>query len=253
MTLSPDFPPSLPEVADQDMELLDIHTHRTPPPADALLSVTLPLPPDATLDRLSDGSPVALGIHPWQTSGFNTPEDASALLAELECLAATPQVIAIGEAGLDPLRGAPLPVQESIFRSQIALSETTGKPLIIHLVRAWDQFLKIRRDTAPRQPWILHGFRGKPRVLEMLLRERHSASISDSSPYGPLYFSVGPRFNPGSLPLIPADRLLIETDDSPAAIGDVLGSVSSTLSIDPADLRRQLVANSRRLFPTPLQ
>ena len=149
MTLSPDFPPPLPEVADQDMELLDIHTHRTPPPADALLSVTLPLPPDATLDRLSDGSPVALGLHPWKTAGFNTPEEASTLLAELADLAATPQVIAIGEAGLDPLRGAPLPVQESVFRSQIAISETTGKPLIIHLVRAWDQFLKIRRDTAP--------------------------------------------------------------------------------------------------------
>lgn len=253
MTLSPDFSPHLSEVADQDMELLDIHTHRTPPPADALLSVTLPLPPDATLDRLSDGSPVALGLHPWQTAGFNTPEDASALLAELAYLAATPQVIAIGEAGLDPLRGAPLPVQESIFRSQIALSETTGKPLIIHLVRAWDQFLKIRRDTAPRQPWILHGFRGKPRVLEMLLRERHSASTSGSSPYGPLYFSVGHRFNPCSLPLIPADRLLIETDDSPPAIGDILGSVSSTLGMAPADLRRQLVANSRRLFPTPNQ
>ena len=148
MTLSPDFPPPLPEVADQDMELLDIHTHRTPPPADALLSVTLPLPPDATLDRLSDGSPVALGLHPWKTAGFNTPEEASTLLAELADLAATPQVIAIGEAGLDPLRGAPLPVQESVFRSQIAISETTGKPLIIHLVRAWDQFLKIRRDTA---------------------------------------------------------------------------------------------------------
>ena len=189
MTLSPDFPPPLPEVADQDMELLDIHTHRTPPPADALLSVTLPLPPDATLDRLSDGSPVALGLHPWKTAGFNTPEEASTLLAELADLAATPQVIAIGEAGLDPLRGAPLPVQESVFRSQIAISETTGKPLIIHLVRAWDQFLKIRRDTAPRQPWILHGFRGKPRVLEMLLRERHDAPfqprLTSPHPCGP--------------------------------------------------------------------
>lgn len=217
------------------MEILDIHTHRPAPGALLSTDISTGLPEPLP-------APVSVGLHPWHTAGFGSAADVRPLLDLLASTARRNEVAAIGEAGLDSLRGAPLPVQAEIFRRQIEISEQTRKPLIIHLVKALDLLLAIRRDARPSMPWILHGFRSGPGVLGQLLR------LSPPGSPSPLYFSVGPRFNPETVRLIPADRLLIETDDSPATITEVLESVAAARSASPATLRATILENTTRLL-----
>ena len=50
------------------------------------------------------------------------------------------------------------------------LAEEVGKPLVIHLVKAVDELLKVKRDLRPSNPWIIHGFRGKAALAEEYLK-----------------------------------------------------------------------------------
>lgn len=145
--------------------ITDFHTHT-------------PLKPNAIINRYpGDERPggyyYSVGIHPWYSFEV-TPQ----MWRQLEIDAAAPEVIAIGECGIDKLRGADISLQAEIFRRHILLSEALGKPLIIHCVRAIEQIERLRTEMRPTQPWILHGFRGKPRQAHQLLSRGYYLSTT---------------------------------------------------------------------------
>lgn len=145
----------------------------------------------------------SVGIHPWDSA-----EVSEAALEWLREAAASERVVAIGETGFDALRGGDMERQEALFREHIALSRQYGKPLIIHNVRGTDRLVRLHRELKPAEPWIVHGFRGKPELARQLVNEG-------------LYLSVGERFNRNSSEVIPAERLLLESDDSQADVRDI--------------------------------
>ncbi len=165
----------------------NIHTHRRDRDADAVINV---VPGEAMLDRQA----YSVSIHPWNA---DTATDES--LSTLARHARDPRVVAIGETGIDRLRGPELAIQERLFREHIKLSEALAKPLIIHCVRAYDVILKLKKELRPVQPWIIHGYRGGVALTRQLLA-------------ADLYLSIGARYNADSVALIPASRLLHETD-----------------------------------------
>ena len=169
--------------------MLDFHTHN-PHATDALISV------EPQEFAPTPGHHYSVGIHPWHTA-----EVTSDTIDRLDQAAAHPAVLAIGETGLDRLRGADLDRQTAILRHHIDLSERLHKPLVLHIVRAYPEIITLKRQLRPTQPWVIHGFRGKPALARQLL---------DAG----FYLSLGERFNPDTAPIIPADRLLIETDES---------------------------------------
>lgn len=211
------------------MALLDCHTHNPERWRDAIVSCR-----PGEFARLSADYPDAVfsvGVHPWDTvSG-----DAAGLersLQILEDIATDPRVVAIGEAGLDGLRGASDDVQEAVLRRQIELSETVGKPLIIHCVRRYDRMLHLQREMHPQQPWIWHGFRGKPELARQILA---------ASPRN--YISLGERFNPLAAATIPYDRLLAETDEIPLPINQIITSIAAARPEAAPVLAHHLAAN----------
>ncbi|MBE3599114.1 MAG: TatD family hydrolase [Limnochordaceae bacterium] len=100
---------------------------------------------------------VAVGIHPHEAGRVADLEEAA---RRIETLAAAPQVVAIGEIGLDyHYRFAPPGVQQAVFERQLALAQALGKPAIIHAREAERQVL----DTLARYPGVrgvLHAFAG---------------------------------------------------------------------------------------------
>lgn len=133
------------------------------------------------------------GIHPWMA------DRADEYWQWLEEVLAHPRVLAVGEAGLDALRGPDQATQTRVFERQAELSERFAKPLIIHAVRSWPALTALRRRLKPSQPWIIHGFRGKPELARQLLDQGFSLSF-------------GHRFNPDSYALTPPERRYSETD-----------------------------------------
>lgn len=213
---------------------VDIHTHHPlPSPSPQILSLT-----PAEYRRLSGATPppavrYSVGIHPWDTPSVNAEADLSTISQAL----ADPATVAVGECGLDLLRGAPLQRQEELFRRQIELSERAGKPLIIHLVKAWDTLMRLHRQLRPHRPWILHGYRGKPALTARLIT------------FDNLFFSLGEHFNPGSAAIIPLDRLLLETDDSEIDIADIAARVAAAKGTSAAVITSATTATARSIFP----
>ena len=87
--------------------------------------------------------------------------------------------LAVGEAGLDKLADAPMDLQVEVFRCQACLAEAVGKPLVLHLVKAVDELLKVKRDLRPSKPWIIHGFRGKAALAEEYLKHGFYLSFGE--------------------------------------------------------------------------
>jgi TatD DNase family protein len=190
--------------------IADIHTHRLDAPAgQAVINL-----PDTVLSGVPfsfrEGALYSVGIHPMYPGDWEQAFHAG------ETLAQRPEIVAVGECGLDKLSPVALETQQDCFSRHIALACQLQKPLIIHCVRAWDELLQTLRRSPAGVTCIVHAFRGKPQLAQQLLRAG-------------LYLSFGPRFNADSLRLCPPDRRCAETDDSGLPVEAVLQSHSEAL------------------------
>lgn len=164
-------------------EVADIHTHN-PLATDAVINLApgMTMRPDALY---------SVGIHPWW---------AVADFDWVESLARHPQVVMIGECGIDRLRGAHSPVEQlEMLRRHAELAEQVGKPLLLHVVRGYGEVMALHRQMRPSAPWIIHGFRGKPQLAKQL------ANMG-------IHLSLGAKFNPGVPEAVPPSMLHRETD-----------------------------------------
>lgn len=187
----------------------DIHTHLPAPRPDAVISAS-PEEIESLVSRFPDQL-WSVGYHPWElTHGGLSPEQLDALRR----VAALPQVVAVGETGIDQIHegAAPLFVQMNALKEHVTVSESVGKPLVLHAVRAQDILAPIRGQLNASQPWIIHGFRGKPSIARIYL----NAGIA---------LSYGELFNPESVAITPEDMLYTETDTSSKPIDEIIESI----------------------------
>lgn len=206
------------------MTITDVHTHHLQATG-AVISV---MPADF---HPQPGLLYSVGLHPWHTADA----DAAEQLQLLEQVATHPQVVAIGETGLDALRGVPLERQEQLMLRHISLAERLGKPLILHMVRTSQQVLRLWRQSARRVPWVIHGMRGNANVARPLLQAG-------------FYLSFGARFNPATVLATPPHQLLLETDDAAITISQVAQAVAAVLQVSPEALLHQATQNATRLL-----
>lgn len=176
------------------------------------------------------GRKISLGIHPWHI-GSGWKEE----FRLLELAASNANVIAIGECGMDRLKSsAGTELQKEVFRAHALLAEKEQKPLIIHCVKAFDDILAMRKEIAPEQAWVIHGFRGKPQLAEQLTKTG-------------IFLSLGEHFNAESARTIPAERLFIESDESTLTIGEIYSRIASARGTGIDELAAQTYSN-RRIF-----
>lgn len=209
---------------------IDIHTHHLPPEGTAgiqnLLRPELPEPAPGLY---------SMGIHPAFTDPFHWEKQLETLYANSK----DPRVIAIGETGLDTGCTTPFSLQETVFSAQIELAAATGKPLIIHCVKAWEPLLALLQNMKPDVPVIFHGFRKNKILAQRILREGCYISLGNALHYPQVQelFSV-----------IPPDKLFLETDDAAVFIGDIYRLAASASGIDLNSLVLQIQQNTRQVF-----
>lgn len=216
---------------------IDIHTHHTPtPPATAIVCHTpADVPPYCPARQATPPTWLSVGIHPWDVGPAQKAGQLPRLLALLARALARPDVVAIGEAGLDKLATAPMELQTDVFLQQARMAEETGKPLVIHLVKAQAELLAAHRMLRPTVPWILHGFRGKAQLATDYLRHG-------------FWLSFGEHWQAEALRTVPSDRLLLETDDCPTPLPVLLQRVAQARETTPERLLPTLRDNVRRVF-----
>lgn len=183
------------------MGTFDIHTHLGPllgnesacPQRDSRQECLVSLSP-AEYESYKGGC-CSVGIHPWCVL-----PDNRVMLDRLSYIAHDDRVRAIGECGLDTLKGlADFNTQREVFISQIELSELVRKPMVLHVVRQYDAVLSLRKSMKPQQDWMVHGFRGGA-IQAMQLMEKG------------LLISVGMNSRDDAVAAIPDEKLFVETD-----------------------------------------
>lgn len=141
--------------------LIDVHTHTYELPAQGVSVCSL-----FAHEPIPDQGWFSIGMHPWHTADVHWRDS----LTNIEKKARSENVLALGELGFDSLRGAPLAQQRLVAEAQVRLAEQLGKPVVLHCVRAWPDLLSLRKALHPRQPWLVHGFRGGVQLAQQLLR-----------------------------------------------------------------------------------
>ncbi len=131
---------------------------------------------------------------------------------------------------MDKRLDVPLERQIETFRRSVAESELGSRFLTVHCVRALDEILRIHKEMHPLQPWMIHGFRGKPQQLRSILSEG-------------FYVSFGLHFNDESLRACPLSRLCVETDDTPVAILPLYETIAHIRDMELVELKKAMLHN----------
>lgn len=219
----------------QTGDYIDIHIHGGQPAAGVFILESL-MSHEEKFPSIADGVAYTYGIHPW----FLSEDNLSVQLEKVRKITPEADIIAIGEAGFDRLRGPSFDLQRKAFREQVNISENLRKPLIIHCVRSWEEIVGEMRDLKPEMPWMIHGFRGKIPLANQLLSKGFYLSV---------WFDFALR--PESSELlrnIKRDRLFLETDGAPVDIRDIYNKVSVDLSITVEELKQITYQNYRNFF-----
>ncbi len=139
----------------------------------------------------------SIGVHPWDAGLVNRsyPDDLRKWLAHPNCFA-------IGECGLDRLRGPDWLLQKTVFRLQLELAVECSRPVIIHCVKAFDELIELAGPYVQKVPLVIHGFHKSSQMAEQLIGKGFYLSLN------PALFS---RSDYDSS-VIPLQRLFLETD-----------------------------------------
>jgi len=103
------------------------------------------------------GIVASIGIHPHEAK--SAPDDVAAAFAPL---LESPDVVAIGETGLDFYYDhSPRDMQERVLRAQIAIARERNLPLVFHVRDAHDRMIEIlREERSPGMRGVIHCFTG---------------------------------------------------------------------------------------------
>ena len=144
------------------------------------------------------------GVHPHHAHEYDDATDA--LLREL---AGAPEVRAVGETGLDYFRNfSPHAAQVAAFERQLAIAIDTGKPLFLHQRDAHADFIACLDNVRDRiGPAVVHCFTGERAELVDYIDRGFYVGIT-----GWICDERRGQHLRDLVKLIPADRLLIETD-----------------------------------------
>ncbi len=143
----------------------------------------------------------------WATAGIHPHDARHGGLEEIAALAASAEVVAVGECGLDyHYDHSPRPIQQECFAAQVELANATDLPLVIHTREAWEDTFAILRDAGTPRRTVFHCFTGGAEEARRCLDLGAHLSFS-----GIVTFKRSDDVRAAAA-LCPLDRLLVETD-----------------------------------------
>ncbi|MER6052619.1 TatD family hydrolase [Streptomyces sp. NPDC001793] len=147
----------------------------------------------------------------WSRQGARRAGGDAALdeaLAEIDRLAALPQVRGVGETGLDYFRTGPdgVAAQERSFRAHIEIAKRHGKALVIHDREAHDDVLRILREEGAPDRVVFHCYSGDAAMAEVCAAAGYFMSFAGNVTFK----NAGPLRE--ALAVAPPELLLVETD-----------------------------------------
>jgi TatD DNase family protein len=186
--------------------LVDIHTHHPRP--------------DVVSPRMA-------GIHPWDAErGVELPDFCACDI--------------IGETGLDYACEVDREAQERLFRAHLEAAERLHKPVVLHVVRAFEPVIKILAEYDIKGV-VSHGFTGSEQQANEAIKRGYYLSFGERSLRSPKTREV--------IAKMPQNLLFCETDDNTSvAIEEIYRSVAEIRGTTPEELLRTIEDNYKNLF-----
>ena len=197
----------------------------------------------------------AVGVHPENCAGYGPAE-----LEAVRQLAAREKVVAIGEIGLDYYwpENPPRPLQQRVFRDQLALAEELDLPVIVHDREAHGDCLAMVREF-PRVRGVFHCYAGSAEMARELVELGWMISFTGVLTYKNARKAVETARE------IPLERLMIETDspymaplpcrgqrNDSSLVRHVCEKLAEIKGVSPEVCARITLENGCRFFGIPL-
>lgn len=192
------------------------------------------------------------------------PHDVAAASAEdvraIEALAALPEVVAVGETGLDyHYDHSPREVQQDGFRHWLKVAHQLDKPVIIHTREAEEDTCRIIDEVGvPARGGVIHCFTGNPDAARAYLDRGLHISFSGVATFR------NAEYVREAAKLVPLDRMMIETDapflaplpnrgkrNEPAWVARVAEVLAGVKGVSPEALAEATTETARAFFRLP--
>jgi len=207
------------------------------------------------------GVHVAWGIHPWRIAA--APQAWEQEWAALESILEKPPtaVVALGETGLDYGRRidpGSHALQKEAFRKQLQLAKHYDLPVVLHIVRAHQDAIKIlKEEGVPQAGGLVHSFGGNDVQAKQYVDLNLHISFSGSV--------VNPKRTRvrNAATTVPNNRILVETDspdqtpetrkplpNEPAFLLDVIATIAQLRGCSATRLAKTTSDNAHALLGT---
>lgn len=212
------------------MKYLNLHTHQYSGNQDVLEII------NQYPNEFSSKFPFySIGIHPWYI-----PENSEDYLKIIEEKLINENCLAIGECGLDKRIETDLSVQIQVFEKQLLLAEKYKKPVILHLVAAFQELIEIKKRLNISVTMVVHGFSGSKELANQLINNGFYLSFGK-------YLLLNPSLEESFL-TVPEDRFFLETDTYDAKIEAVYDLASKYKNVPLQKLQQLIEINFNTVF-----
>lgn len=214
----------------------------------------------------------AVGVHPHEatrylTSGDDVFDFLHRDMKTLEEFASKPDVIAIGECGLDffrlqtndPVRSKLIDMQKELFRLQLEIAKRKKLPVIMHIREAHEDVLELLDITQNLIGGVAHCYDGSWQHTDALLAMGMHIGFTANITY-PKKEAIHDVIRK-----IPLERMLLETDspylspqsrrgerNDPRSVIDVGKKIAEIKGIAEHDVFQQTSKNAMLLFGLPI-
>jgi TatD DNase family protein len=191
------------------------------------------------------------GMHPHDAQLFD-----AAAGARIEELLYDPRVVAVGECGLDFYRmRSPAEDQVRALKAHIALSNESGKPMVVHVRDAWPDVLRVL-DEGSAEHVVIHCFSGDAMIARECAERGYWISFA-----GNVTYPKNEHLRQAAR-AVDIDRLLVETDspflapqtlrgrdNEPANVVFAIAEVARVREQDPRIVAEATSRNAATAFP----
>ncbi len=218
---------------------IDIHSHQMQTNAEEVRIYNLDFK-DGLLHcfpQRKEGICYSLALHPWSHLQMLTDGQKH----EFKACLYLKGIVAVGETGLDRLRGADWKIQTENFRFAAICAEESRKPLIVHCVRAQDELICLVKELRITVPVIIHGFNQRQDIANKWIDAGFILSFGSTlqNPESAASRTLQSKCN---LPFF------LETDDSHFSIGQIIQFAAIRMQKSEEEIRQLVGMNYLRIF-----
>lgn len=182
-----------------------------------------------------DNGYYSVGFHPYNVGKANEEDTLNRVLKAVE----HPRVLAIGEIGLDKSIEAPMDDQIRIFEKQVEIAEAAKLPVILHVVRTFNEVIGFMKAQQPEVPMIIHGYNGSVEMADELVKAGFMISFGEAITRE--HSKIIEAFQ-----RVPVEMMFLETDEGDMDIRELYQFAAEVKGMPVDHLRDQIFENARK-------